>query len=868
MKMIDLIRYNIPADVVQLWRERESDVLLPLQEEAVKQHGLFEKGNLLIQAPTSSGKTFIGEMAAIQTALRRKKVVYVVPLKSLAEEKYLDFNEKYGRYGLRVIISTRDRREFDQDLERGDFSIAVVVYEKLSQLLVRRPERFEEVELVIADELELLSDPERGASVEVLLTRILRSTCRLIGLSAVIGRAGELAKWMDAELVFCNRRPSELRYGVLYEGEFKYRTYNECGEGSEAAVNVESGSTWEILTDNLCALVGGGESCLVFVKAKHESRQAAQSLAQNVDLAAANEAIKALRKLSPTRSRDCLIETLNNGVAFHNSDLSCAERRIVEKAFRDGEVMVMVSTSTLALGLNMPARNVFISSEKWRYDRRLGMPWKSPISHGEYENMGGRAGRYGSGHPFGRSILIASSPFEFETLWRRYVEGEREKIEPQICRDALEDHILELVASHTCITEEELLAFFESTLTGKWVWQELLTLEECEANVRLSVNSAVDLGMIVRGSNGGLNATPLGVATASKGIAISTAREMEYWIGESETRPWSDLDLILAAALSPDGRMLQVMLSAKEYEHGGYCDMLKRLTAAEDIGPNVPLNRIRNCNLMPFYEEVRAIKAALFLSEWIDFWTLADLEKKYCTMAGQIVSAADQIGWLVDATAAVGRALGANAEFLGRIRVLADRIQYGVREEALDLARLRAEPLSREEIMTLVSNNLYTPEAINGTSAHVLNKWLTSAQTKVLKVWAKKIQENDGEEKHKQLDMLDAKPVLIVDDRHPGQIILEDKTIQLQNKQYTLVRLLAACPGECVGYEEIYRAIWGEAIVEQNQMHFQKRMLLAAIKDAVAEPVDLVKTIPKRGFMLNLRPEQVMLRTLETSKVA
>ncbi|MDQ1257737.1 MAG: ATP-dependent helicase, partial [Candidatus Hydrogenedentes bacterium] len=233
MKMDALIRYEIPPAILGLWRERESEELLPLQELAVKRYGLFGGGNLLVQAPTSSGKTFIGEMAAIQAALRRKKVVYLVPLKALAEEKYREFKEKYTEYGLKVIVSTRDRREFDGDLEHGNFSIAVVVYEKLSQLLVRRPERIEEIALIVADELELLSDPERGGMAEVLLTRILQTSARVIGLSAVIGEADRLAQWLRAELVVYERRPVELRYGVLHEGTFRYRTYNEYGEGEE-----------------------------------------------------------------------------------------------------------------------------------------------------------------------------------------------------------------------------------------------------------------------------------------------------------------------------------------------------------------------------------------------------------------------------------------------------------------------------------------------------------------------------------------------------------------------------------------------------------------------------------------------------------
>lgn len=141
MKLTELLRYDLPPELIRLWQEQEGPTLLPLQEQAIKRHKLLEGGNFMIQAPTSSGKTFVGEIAALQTALRRKKVIYLVPLKALAEEKYDDFRRKYADYGIEVIVSTRDRREFDGKLESGDFSIAVMVYEKLAQLLVRRPER-------------------------------------------------------------------------------------------------------------------------------------------------------------------------------------------------------------------------------------------------------------------------------------------------------------------------------------------------------------------------------------------------------------------------------------------------------------------------------------------------------------------------------------------------------------------------------------------------------------------------------------------------------------------------------------------------------------------------------------------------------
>ncbi|MCL4218356.1 MAG: DEAD/DEAH box helicase [Candidatus Hydrogenedentes bacterium] len=866
MKLTELLRYDLPPELIRLWQEQEGPTLLPLQEQAIKRHKLLEGGNFMIQAPTSSGKTFVGEIAALQTALRRKKVIYLVPLKALAEEKYDDFRRKYADYGIEVIVSTRDRREFDGKLESGDFSIAVMVYEKLAQLLVRRPERLEEVELVVADELEILSDPERGALVELLLTWVLKGGHRLIGLSAVIGHADKLARWMNATLISYDRRPVELRYGVLHEGVFRHRTYNEFVEAEENLVHVPGDSTWEILTENLRTFAEAGEPCIVFVKARHETRRGAELLAGRVNLPPATQAIDALKHLEQTHSRDGLMMTLNSGIAFHNADLTPAERRIVEESFRAGETLVLVSTSTLAMGMNLPAQNVFISTDKWQYDSRFGMPWKTPILRAEYENMGGRAGRYGVGRPYGRSILIAATSFDEETLWRRYVEGEREQVEPRLAQEPLDNHVLRLVAARRCVSDGELQEFFAATLTGTWIWTETLSPEEMEFRVRAALNRVIDYGAVARTSTGRIEATPFGHAIAAKGITLNTARELAEWLSESETRDWLDLDLMLAAALTPDGRMVQVTLTTREYEQAEYPQRLKAAARDEELGPNVPLNRLRNCNLMPFFEEVRAIKTSLFLNEWIGEANPYDIEEDYYVFMGQIMAAAEQVSWLVDATAALAAASGAPETLVTRITELAERIQWGVSDEVLPIARLRLEGLTRSGLLALAARNLHQPDLIVQTSVDTLVQWLPRAAAHTLKTWANGKQTVvtpvEQEAPHK------ARPVLVVDDRRPGAIQVDGRNVRLQEKQYRLIQLLAAAPGECVSYDTIYETLWGDAIVEQNQIHFQKRKLLEQVRTAVPARKDIVKTIPKRGFLLNLTPDEVVLRVLAKSSAA
>lgn len=157
----------------------------------MKEFGLFGRDNLIVFSPTSWGKTFVGEMAAVKAARENMKVFYLVPLKALAEEKAREFRQRYGKAGIKVVVSSRDHREHDADIERRDFQIAVVVFEKMQALLVSKPQLMEAVGLVVVDEMQLITDESRGPTLELLLAklRIAGSQPRIVGLSAVLGRA-------------------------------------------------------------------------------------------------------------------------------------------------------------------------------------------------------------------------------------------------------------------------------------------------------------------------------------------------------------------------------------------------------------------------------------------------------------------------------------------------------------------------------------------------------------------------------------------------------------------------------------------------------------------------------------------------------
>src|SRR5262245_43189443 len=106
--------FNVPKEVISIWRETVGQELLPVQARAVREYGLFGGDNLIVFSPTSSGKTFIGEMAAVKAARENTKVAYLVPQKALADEKFHEFRQRYARLGIKVVVSSRDHREFDE----------------------------------------------------------------------------------------------------------------------------------------------------------------------------------------------------------------------------------------------------------------------------------------------------------------------------------------------------------------------------------------------------------------------------------------------------------------------------------------------------------------------------------------------------------------------------------------------------------------------------------------------------------------------------------------------------------------------------------------------------------------------------------
>ncbi|MBD3383013.1 MAG: DEAD/DEAH box helicase, partial [candidate division Zixibacteria bacterium] len=515
MLMEDLKACGFPDILIQSWKDSVGDTLLPLQEKAIREFDLLGQSNLIISAPTSSGKTFCGEIAMARALTAGRKAVYLVPLKALAEERYHDFQQKYARLGLKTIISTGDRRKHDFAFQRGDFDLAVVIFEKFSQLLTRNLDILSLIDLILIDELQMIGDSGRGSSLELLLLKIkvARYNCRLVGLSAVLSSSGDLANWLSAGLLTSSYRPVDLYQGVLWQGRFDYRSYNSGQIGSELVLDDDNLAPEDQLLRSVVNFIETGEKVLVFLKSRVSCQYFAESITDMVEPLRADDAIKALSSGDRTGLGDKLIELLEYGVAFHHADLSFEQRRILEHGFRAGKIRVIFATTTLAMGLNLPAGVVFLEPFKFApgcYHKRL---LAHHLNWSEYENMCGRAGRLRYTDRPGKALLLVNSEFEKEVIWNKFMLGKPSEFEGHLAQKSTADLMLDLVASGCCRTLDDVAGALQKSFSRAPFMDEDIK-EACEFCYKR--NFIVD-------REGACESTALGDTIAGYGISCATA---------------------------------------------------------------------------------------------------------------------------------------------------------------------------------------------------------------------------------------------------------------------------------------------------------------------------------------------------------
>ncbi len=657
---------GVPEWVPEHLRGEGIDELYPPQAEAVAA-GVTDGESLVASVPTASGKTLIAELAMLSAVASGGMALYIVPLRALASEKKAEF-EAYEEYGVDVGVSTGNYESDGEWLATRD--VVVATSEKVDSLVRNGAPWIDDLACVVADEVHLVDDGERGPTLEVTLAKLRRRNPDLqtVALSATIGNADELAAWLDAELVDSTWRPIDLRKGVHYGDAL------HLDDGSQRRLPVSGSERQEaaVVRDTL----EDGGSTLVFVNSRRNAEGAAGRLtnvvADHLDREE-REALRAvadeLREVSDTGTSEDLADAVEGGAAFHHAGLAPRHRELVEEAFRDRLVKCVCATPTLAAGVNTPSRRVLVRDWQ-RYDGTAG--GMAPLSVLEVHQMFGRAGRPGL-DPYGEAVLLANSHDELDELFERYVWADPEPVRSKLAAEpAMRTHLLATVASGFADSRDSVLEFLEATLYAEQTDDRGRLRRVVDATLQyLRTND------FVTEEEGRLRATPLGHTVSRLYLDPMSAAEIIDGLRDADgAGEVSAMGLYHLVARTPD--MYELYLRSGDEEQ---YTMLAHERESEFLGP------------MPsefdeaFADWLSALKTACLLEDWAGEVAEDRITERYGVGPGDIRGKVDTAQWLLGAAESLAGEL--DLDCVVAVREASKRVEYGVREELIDLAGVR-----------------------------------------------------------------------------------------------------------------------------------------------------------------------------------
>ncbi|MFF5826027.1 DEAD/DEAH box helicase [[Kitasatospora] papulosa] len=424
--------------------------------------------NLTVTMPTSAGKTHIAEWAILHALADTSETddnplglllryvdpplaVYVVPTRALAAQVERHLAASLELVGLRVSSlfgGAEHVRYENQLLDHTD--VLVVTTEKLDLLLRNTPELADRLRLVLVDEGHSIDHSARGLRLEMVLTRIRRTTpqARIVLLSAVLPNGEDIARWLEPTADGTNHAKTDWSPSQLRTGIFSWQGQEKDGQTGSIHYGTAQGKDFfvpKVLTRHLSRTrLSPREAKDVAAALALHFERLGPVLISTTQPASAQAAARALQTalkktdtpvLGARNQRDqqlALSERIAEhlgeeheltgmvvqGIAYHHGTVPQAVRHLLERAYHDGALRVLCATSTLSQGMNLPVKTVLVHST-WRNQEQIGVR--------EFWNAAGRAGRAFQ-ETEGHVVLIAKDAQDARKLRRRYLD--KDNIEP------------------------------------------------------------------------------------------------------------------------------------------------------------------------------------------------------------------------------------------------------------------------------------------------------------------------------------------------------------------------------------------------------------------------------------------------------
>ena len=405
--------------------------LLPPQRRALLEDGLLDPAHraVVVQMPTSSGKTLLAEFRILQAinSFPECWVAYLVPTRALVNQIALRLRRDLQPLGLTVesAAPVHDVDAFEEEwLTSPQIADVVVTTPEKLDLLIRddsRPSSERSLGLVILDEAHNIGETERGIRAELLLATINQEypDAQFLLLTPFVPNGQELAAWLDDQrsraitVLAADWQPNDRAIGLVYpEGRardwtLKFRTLHTQPAEIEADEPLSLNGLSPAL-DLPVSAVKASKSKVAAAAAKVLSRRPdstsivladspattwsiADILSEGADLPPEGDRVELVRRFAETEiSEDFRLgDILANGIAVHHGGLSPELRYLVEWLTEEGDVRVLVATTTLAQGVNFPVSSVVLATH-FLYQPNRGKREMSPAA---FRNLAGRAGR-------------------------------------------------------------------------------------------------------------------------------------------------------------------------------------------------------------------------------------------------------------------------------------------------------------------------------------------------------------------------------------------------------------------------------------------------------------------------------------------
>jgi helicase len=650
------------------------DTLYPPQEDAINA-GILEGKNIVLASPTASGKTLVAELAILKSILERGgKALYLTPLRALASEKYEDFQkyteiEKEPRRKVRVAVTSGD---YDSsDIYLANFDIIISTNEKADSLLRHRTPWIADISVVVADEIHLLTEADRGPTLEVVLTRLLKVNPKIqvVALSATIKNATEIGEWLNANPITTEWRPVPLREGVYFDGQVQFK------DGSSRLIpRLDTNPIFDTAID----VIRGGGQVLIFAETRRSAvetgRKASALLRRHLPKPDRRGLESIAQRILSTGERTRLSETLAeqvlNGVAFHHAGLAGGHRRIIEDAFKAGRLKILSATPTLAAGVNLPARTVIISSYE-RYEPGYG---RYPISVLEYKQFCGRAGRP-KYDKYGEALLIARTEDEQDYLMKNYVTAEPERLWSKLgAEKVLRPHVLATIATRFATSEEGLIRFFAKTFYAFQYDPKMIRSKLGEILAFLNREQMVEFqGEELKPTKFGRRVSELYIDPVSAVVL----RDGLY----TRATHLTEVSFLHLISRTPD-------IAPKLYPRRGEDDMLDLFAKEhqDEFMCEIP-EYYGDTNGITYEEFLSEVKCARVLYEWINETSEDSILEVHKVEPGDILRIVDTAKWLLHATHELA-GLFSHKDLLRPINQLQIRCAKGVKTELVPLVEL------------------------------------------------------------------------------------------------------------------------------------------------------------------------------------